>query len=71
MTLVNPATGRPWTLKAAVFAGMPDAKAAAGLIVAARTLYYKVRPRLQKLAGTAPKCPFTLKRRGNVRPRSV
>lgn len=52
MTLVNPATGRPWTLKAAVFAVLPEAKTAAGLIVAARTLYYKVRPRLQKLAGT-------------------
>ena len=49
---VNPATGRRWTFKEAVFAVLPDAKAAAGFIVAARTLYYKVRPRLQKLIGT-------------------
>ncbi len=52
LTAVNPATGRPWTLKDAVFAVLPEAKTAAGLVVAARTLYYKVRPRLQKL--TAP-----------------
>ncbi len=49
---INPATGRKWTFKEAVFAVLPDAKDAAGLVVAARTLFYKVRPRLQKLIGT-------------------
>jgi DNA topoisomerase VI subunit B len=38
-----------WTLKDAVFEVLPDAKAAAGDVVAARTLYYKVRPRIQQL----------------------
>jgi DNA topoisomerase VI subunit B len=37
-----------WTLKEAVFEVMPEAKAAAGEVVAARTLYYKVRPRIQQ-----------------------
>ena len=49
---VNPATRRKWTFKEGVFAVLPDAKEAAGLVVAARTLFYKVRPRLQKLIGT-------------------
>jgi len=40
---------KEWTVKAAVFAVMLDAKAAAGVIVAIRTLFYKVRPRIQKL----------------------
>ena len=51
VTLVNPATGEPWTIRDAVFAVMPEAKQAAGDIVSGRTLYYKVRPCLQKLAG--------------------
>jgi hypothetical protein len=55
LTAVNPATGHPWTFKEAVFAVLPEAKAAAGDVVAARTLYYKVRPRLQKLIGTVLK----------------
>ena len=37
-----------WTIKDAVFEVLPEAKAAAGLIVAIRTLYYKVRPLVQK-----------------------
>ena len=37
-----------WTLKEAVFEVMPEAKEAAGHIVAARTLYYKVRPLVQE-----------------------
>ncbi len=37
-----------WSLKDAVFEVMEEAKAAAGLIVAARTLYYKVRPLVQE-----------------------
>ena len=51
VTQVNPATGEPWTLKSAVAEVMPDAQQAAGAIVDARTRYYKVRPRLQKLIG--------------------
>ena len=38
-----------WTLKEAVFEVMPEAKEAAGHNVAARTLYYKVRPLVQEL----------------------
>jgi hypothetical protein len=38
-----------WTVKDAVFAVLPDAKAAAGDVVAARTLFYKVRPMVQDL----------------------
>jgi hypothetical protein len=38
-----------WTVKDAVFAVLPDAKAAAGDVVAARTLFYKTRPRIQDL----------------------
>ena len=37
-----------WTIKEAVFEVLPEAKAAAGHIVAARTLYYKVRPLIQQ-----------------------
>ena len=37
-----------WTIKDAVFEVLPEAKAAAGHIVAARTLYYKVRPLIQQ-----------------------
>jgi len=37
-----------WTIKEAVFAVLPQAKAAAGHHVAARTLYYKVRPLIQQ-----------------------
>ena len=37
-----------WTIKDAVFEVLLEAKAAAGLIVAVRTLYYKVRPLVQK-----------------------
>ena len=36
------------SVKAAVFAVLPAAKAAAGAVCAARTLYYKVRPLIQK-----------------------
>jgi hypothetical protein len=36
-----------WTLKDAVFKVLPEAKAAAGDVVAARTLFYKVRPLIQ------------------------
>ena len=39
------------TIKAAVFAVLPEAKLLAGVIVACRTLYYKVRPLLQKRYG--------------------
>jgi len=48
LTEVNPATGRHWTLKEAVFAVMLEAKETAGAICAARTLMYKVRPRIQR-----------------------
>ena len=37
-----------WTIKEAVFEVLPQAKAAAGHHVAARTLYYKVRPLVQQ-----------------------
>ena len=37
-----------WTVKDAVFEVLRDAKAAAGLVVAVRTLFYKVRPLVQK-----------------------
>lgn len=37
-----------WSLKDAVFEVLPEAKAAAGHICAARTLMYKVRPRIQQ-----------------------
>ena len=37
-----------WSIKDAVFEVMPEAKEAAGAVVDARTLYYKVRPRIQK-----------------------
>jgi len=37
-----------WTIKEAVFAVLSQAKAAAGHHVAARTLYYKVRPLIQQ-----------------------
>ena len=37
-----------WTLKDAVFEVMEEAKAVAGHVVAARTLYYKVRPLIQE-----------------------
>ena len=37
-----------WTIKDAVFEVLPQAKAAAGHVVAARTLYYKVRPLIQE-----------------------
>ena len=37
-----------WTVKDAVFEVLQEAKAAAGLIVAVRTLFYKVRPLVQK-----------------------
>jgi hypothetical protein len=37
-----------WTIKEAVFAVLSQAKAAAGHQVAARTLYYKVRPLIQQ-----------------------
>jgi hypothetical protein len=37
-----------WSLKDAVFEMLPQAKAAAGHHVAARTLYYKVRPLIQQ-----------------------
>ena len=36
-----------WTIKEAVFEVLPQAKAAAGDVVAARTLFYKVRPLIQ------------------------
>ena len=37
-----------WTVKDAVYEVLREAKAAAGLIVAIRTLFYKVRPLVQK-----------------------
>ena len=37
-----------WSIKEAVFEVLLEAKAAAGHIVAARTLYYKVRPLIQQ-----------------------
>jgi DNA topoisomerase VI subunit B len=37
-----------WTFKEAVFEVLPEAKATAGEVVAARTLYYKVRPLIQE-----------------------
>ena len=41
-----------WTMKDAVFEVLLQAKAAAGLIVAIRTLFYKVRPLVQTLTDT-------------------
>lgn len=37
-----------WSIKEAVFAVLPEAKAAAGAVVDVRTLFYKVRPRIQQ-----------------------
>ena len=37
-----------WSIKEAVFEVLPEAKAAAGDVVSARTLYYKVRPLIQQ-----------------------
>jgi hypothetical protein len=37
-----------WSIKEAVFEVLPEAKAAAGDVVAARTLFYKVRPLIQQ-----------------------
>jgi DNA topoisomerase VI subunit B len=37
-----------WTIKEAVFEVLPEAKAAAGEVVYARTLFYKVRPLIQQ-----------------------
>ena len=45
---INPATGKPWTLWQAVCEVMLEAKEVAGDIVGARTLMYKVRPRIQR-----------------------
>ena len=42
------ATTEQWSVKEAVFEVLVEAKEAAGHIVAARTLYYKVRPLVQK-----------------------
>ena len=47
LSTVNPATGRHWTLYEACAEVMVEAKEAAGDICAARTLMYKVRPRIQ------------------------
>ena len=44
---INPATGKKWTLYKACAEVMVEAKEAAGDICAARTLIYKVRPRIQ------------------------
>ena len=42
------ARARRWSIKEAVFEVLPDAKTAAGDVVAARTLFYKVRPLIQQ-----------------------
>ena len=47
-----------WTLKEAVFEVMEEAKEAAGLIVAARTLYYKVRPLIQQFTDEELNYPY-------------
>lgn len=47
-----------WTIKEAVFAVIPEAKSRAGEVVSARTLFYQVRPLIQKYTDREFEYPY-------------